>query len=401
MKKKLLLLFIGLLIAGSLLFASARSSYSATCDPTLDPSSLSQSQRDEQTAACNPVRDSLAQQHNQVSSEIQLMDTKIYLAGLQIQETEASITKTQDDITNLEGRIDNLNTSLDHLSKVLLQKIAESYKRREVPFFDIFLDSDNASTLVNRLKYARQTEENDQHVAFQVQQAKTNFEEQKTLRQQKEDELTKLQAALEGQKADLKNQQVAKEQFLASIQNSQSQLNRFLAQLAAFKTFVANSGAGSIIGANAFGGGSDGAYYSQRDERWASQSIGNSSENVLNVGCLLTSVAMALKHAGVDTSPGAIASNASYFVGNTAYMLYRWNLNPWPNGLNSHQLSYGDIDGQLASNHYVVVGVNGCSHFVALIKKDGDDYIMHDPLYGPDLKFSSHYSGFCGAEAFN
>jgi hypothetical protein len=31
------------------------------------------------------------------------------------------------------------------------------------------------------------------------------------------------------------------------------------------------------------------------------------------------------------------------------------------------------------------------THFVVLSKKSGSDYIMYDPWYGPDLKFSDYY----------
>ncbi len=190
---------------------------------------------------------SLGEQHRTLSTQIQYMDTQIYLTTLQIQQTEKQIVTTQNEIENLTGKIEGLNTSLDYLSKLLLKKIAESYKRREVPFFDIFVDSENASVLANRLKYARVAQENDRKVAFQVQQAKLNFEEQKTLREQKKLELDQLQNKLVVQKNDLDVQKSAKQKLLAQTQNDELRYQNLLANARAEQAQIQGiiSGAGS------------------------------------------------------------------------------------------------------------------------------------------------------------
>lgn len=188
----------------------------------------------------------LRSQKSTLSSQIQLMDTQIYLTELQIQETENKIKETEEEIEKLGGRISNLNTSLDHLTKVLLEKIVEGYKRREIPLFDIFLDSNNASVLMNRLKYAKKTEQNDQHVAFQLQQAKLNFEEQKDLREQKKIELDALTAELDKRIADLDIQKGDKQRLLTQTQSDERTYQNLLAlaqaEYAAIQGIVAGGG---------------------------------------------------------------------------------------------------------------------------------------------------------------
>jgi len=214
--------------------------------------------------------------------------------------------------------------------------------------------------------------------------------------------LDKLNETLNYQNQTLNNQKVQKQKLLSDTQNDETTYQRLLtqakAQLAGFRSFVSTAGAG-VISANQFGSGSDGAYYSQRDERWASQSIGYSSENILEVGCLLTSVAMIGKHYGDNVTPGNIASDPYRFYGYTAYMSL-----PWKSVAGRTYYGGVNIDQELANGNYVIVGVGGCSsggsHFVVLTKKEGDDYIMHDPIYGPDLKFSSHYSNICSNGTF-
>ncbi|MFZ1619845.1 MAG: hypothetical protein WAT72_04325 [Microgenomates group bacterium] len=342
-------------------------------------------------------------QKNTLSSQIEFADTQIYLTTLRIQDTERKISQTADEVESLKGRIVTLNSSLDYLSKLLLEKIVESYKRREPPFLAVFIDPDNASTMINRLKYAKVAEENDRKLAFQVQQAKLNFEQQKDLREDKQIELAKLSDALEGQKIALNGQKAQKQKLLTDTQSDEFTYQRLLAQaqaqLSGFRSFVQTAGASSVIGANSLGNGSDGNYYSQRDERWANRTMGYSSENVLNVGCLITSTAMVAKKYGDGSTPGDLAADANRFYGNTAYVTL-----PWRSVGGRSYTPVSNIDQELQNGNYVIVGVGGCgsggSHFVVLTKKDGDSYIMHDPIYGPDKKFSDYYSNICSSATF-
>lgn len=344
----------------------------------------------------------LRQQKNTLSSQIQYMDTQISLTGLQINETEQKIIKTEKEIDLLGSRIEGLDQSLDYLSKLLITRVVEGYKHKPFSVLSIVLDNKNAYDFLNQIKYLKSAQDTNQKLLYSVQDAKSNAEEQKKLREDKKIELDRLTETLNVQKESLDSQKIQKQKLLVDTQSDETTYQRLLtqaqAQLAGFKSFVSTAGAG-VISANQFGIGSDGAYYSQRDERWASQSIGYSSENILNVGCLLTSVAMIGKHYGENITPGDMASDTSRFYGSTAYMSL-----PWKGVAGRSYYGGVDIDQELANGNYVIVGVGGCasggSHFVVLTKKDGDDYIMNDPIYGPDLKFSSHYSNICSNGTF-
>lgn len=345
----------------------------------------------------------LKQQKNTLSSQIQYMDTQIFLTALQINQTEQKIISTGKEIDLLGSRIERLDQSLDYLSKQLLQRIVVGYKKKPLSFLSVLFDNKNANDFLNQVKYLKTAQTNNQKLLYTVQETKTNAEEQKKLREEKKIQLDKLTETLNYQKQSLDNQKIQKQKLLNDTQSDEVTYQRLLAQaqaqLAGFKSFVSSAGAG-VISTNQFGTGSDGAYYSQRDERWANQSIGYSSENILNVGCLLTSVAMVAKHYGDNVTPGNIASDPSRFYGNTAYMSL-----PWKSVAGRSYYGGVDVDQELANNNYVIVGVGGCSnggsHFIVLTKKDGDDYIMNDPIYGPDLKLSTHYSkSFCSTATF-
>ncbi len=351
----------------------------------------------------------IRQQKNTLSTQIQEMDTQMYLTGLTIQRSEAKIIETQSEIEKLSSKIDNLDSSLERLFDQLRLRAVRQYKIQQPSIFDMLFASDSIDSLIKKIKYQKTAKQHSENLYIQAQLAKSSYEEQKVIREQKKQELDQLIISLNNQKVELKKQQVLKQKLLADTNNDettyQSLLTQAQAQLKGFKTFVSSSGSDSTIAANAFGNGSDGAYYSQRDARWAYQTIGGSQESILNVGCLVTSVAMFAKKNGQNVSPTEIASDYSRFSGNFAYMK-----NPWPGVAGKTYVDFygsrANINQELDSGNYVIVGVYkyscdyGGNHFVLLTKRDGDDYIMHDPIYGPDLKFSSHYSTICSAATF-
>ena len=404
MKRVFLIIFFSLLF---FLFISNKNIPAVECELGINLSGRSQEELQEIKAKCEEKISQLAKQRNTLASEISYIDTQIYLTNLKVAETENKIEQTEKEIGLLNERIEGLDESLNKLSKLLLKKIVVDYKNKRISLLSIFLEADRIDDLVNRIKYIKTTRENNQKLIIQVQNAKINFEEQKKLREEKKVELDNLKLLLAKQKTDLLNQQNAKRKLLADTQNSEAVYQQILTQaqrqLAAFKSFVQQSGAATVISANAFGTGSDGNYYSQRDERWAYQTIGYSSENILNVGCLITSTAMVGKKMGLNLTPSDIASNYDNFYGLTAYL----NLNaPILGGKSRKAISIGEIDSYLNSNQYVIAGVYrtscnyGGDHFVVLTKKEGDTYKMHDPIYGPDKNFSDYYSSICSAYVY-
>ena len=404
MKKILLTLFFILLF----IFLFYKNISAIECEVGINLSSLSKEELQEIKNKCEEKLSQLAKQRNTLSSEISYINTQIYLTNLKVAETENKIEQTEKEIGLLNERIEGLDESLNKLSKSLLKKIVVDYKNKRVSLLSVFLESDRIDDLVNRIKYIKTTRENNQKLIIQVQNTKINFEEQKKLREEKKVELDNLQTILAKQKNELLNQQNAKRKLLADTQNSetiyQQIVNQARKQLLAFKSFVQQSGAASVISANSFGTGSDGNYYSQRDERWAYQIIGNSSENILNVGCLITSAAMVAKKIGLSILPSDIASNAeNFYLGTTAYL----NLDkPNLGGKSRRSISIREVDSYLNSNQYVIVGVYrtscnyGGDHFVVLTRKEADSYKMHDPIYGPDKNFSDYYSTICSAYVY-
>ncbi len=193
----------------------------------------------------------IQQERKTLASQVQFFDTQIYLTGLRIQDAQQKVNRIESEIENLGGKIEGLDDSLNYVSKLLIKKIAEDYKRRDIPFLTLIVDPDSASTLVNRMKYAKTAQENDRRLAFQVQQAKLNFEKQKTLREEKALELEKQNTILAQQKSSLDGQKAVKQRLLNDTKNDEQKYQALLAgaraEFAAIQGIVSGGGTETVM----------------------------------------------------------------------------------------------------------------------------------------------------------
>ncbi len=169
------------------------------------------------------------EQKGNLTSQIQIINTRADLAQVRIQKTQHSIEEAQTQIAQLTNKIGQLNTTLDHLSIILVQKIVEGYKNKGAGIIEVFL-SPEASTLTNQLKYIQIAQENDRLLAVRTQQVKVNFTEQKTLREEKKIELEKLEKDLEAQKVELNSQLSQKAALLEQTKSDERKFQQLLSQ---------------------------------------------------------------------------------------------------------------------------------------------------------------------------
>jgi peptidoglycan hydrolase CwlO-like protein len=336
-------------------------------------------------------------QKNTLSAQINYMDTQIALASLRMEQTEQKILDTEKEINVLGVRISSLDSSLDQLSETLLQRIVAGYKNRNATLTDIVLDSINATKLVNRLKYYDLARDRNQKALLQVQEAKSNFEEQKTLRERKAEQLEDLKQQLTAQQVSLSNQQEARKQLLAATQNDEKRYQSLLEQakqeLAGYSSFALSAGGASL---RSFGSGSNGWFYTQRDPAWGSRLLPGSSSSVALAGCALTSVAMVCSSYGQSVTPLSMVSDTSKFIYGD---MWNWAFGcsgkqtSWDYSLSKDKVKSYVENGTPVIIRLVAPSVSGIHFVVAFDWDEGsNDAIIHDPYYGPDKKFTDVYA---------
>jgi len=343
-----------------------------------------------------------------LAGEVEYMDSQINLTSLKIQNSLANISKKQTQIDNLTKEIEDLKIRIGKLSEsigyqrdLLSARSRERYKTRDINPFMVIFGSDTFNTLMQKTEYLQQIELQDKKLLDEMESTKKSYDTQKDIFENKRKQEEELKAQLEVEqknlsayKTQLDNQKAEKQHLITVTHNDEAKYASLLAdakaELASYGAFTQSAG-GGVVGPNGLGGGKDGWYYSQRDSRWAYNKIGNSSYNIFNVGCLVTSVAMVHKYYGYDVTPAKVASwNDKFFYGS---MYIPW---PAPSGRKYTPISISSIDSELAKGNPVIVGLyannSAGTHFVVLIKDTGKDWKMYDPWEGPDLDFSDYYS---------
>jgi len=351
---------------------------------------LSESQLNDE---CIPL---IADKSKEYKSEIEGIDYQIKRYELAINLAEAKILKSireiqalEEEIASLDSKIFKLDVSLDQLSEILIERIAETYKEGKINAFSLFLSSSNFSDFVRRYKYLRVVQLNDRKLMLQLETARTNFKDQKTLKEEKQEELEIAKNNLKVQQGQLAEYKKDHEELKALKLQEKKVVDSLLAEARAqtqrFKTFTAGYGAIDPVDIQ----DDWGRYYSQRDNRWAYSSIGDSSENILSVGCLITSVAMVFTHYGNNTTPADIAANSSNFYYSSAWMNRPWVTPPgktWnPYGSKTSVVPESWIKDEVGAGHPVIVGLNiyggsYADHFVVVRGVEGGDLMMNDPL---------------------
>lgn len=396
--------FLTYFVVGILFFSffpvvAQESSPTSTPAPTSSPTNINAEEQSKLENRINEYQKQLDEartKRSTLAGELDNLRTQTYITQERIKKLEAQVITIQNEVELLGKRIESLDSKLDQQLKSFIQTAREKYKKRSVTILDYILGSENATALLTSLKYHQVAEARAQAIVLETEETKQNFEEQKQLREKRKEELAQIQSQLQAQKNELISQQQSKNILIAVTRNDESVYQARIAearlQIQSLKSFRISTGA-DVVAAGSFGTGEGGYYYSQRDARWAGIRIGNSSETVLDVGCFVTSLSMVLTYYGHTITPSYFASNPQYFLPYSAWAYTPGAFNgSWPGGLSYREISNSEIDGFLSRGIPVISSVRGQSHYVVLKKKVDGEYIMNDPIYGPDLKLSQYYS---------
>jgi len=334
----------------------------------------------------------LKSQGNSLTAQISAMDNQITLTEYRIDATKKEMMDITLDIDAATKRMHNLEGSLTNVTKVLLNRIVANYQAGGTENLQALLTSGNINELVTRANYLKLVQSHDRKLLYDTEQAKSDYANQKNILEEKKKKVVELNKQLEDYTKQLDQDKVTKQQLLSTTKNDEAHYQQLLsdarAQVAAMKSFTRSQvgSGGSILPPQA---SPDGWYYNQRDSRWGNTMMGSSSEQVWEVGCLATSIAMVMKKHGVDVTPPSVTGNSSYFFSNTAYLLLPWAGGKFTSAWGNNPSA---IDSKLAAGEPVIVGVRGGSHFVVLKSGTAGNYKMNDPWEGPDLNFSDYYS---------
>jgi len=172
----------------------------------------------------------IGKQKDSLSREIALLDNQIKLTSLRISQTEAEIKVLEKEIESLSGKIERLDDSLNFISKVLLSRVTEAYKKGKTDPLALFLSSKNFSDFVSHYRYLQAVQLHDREMLISMEQTRTSYDEQKQLKEEKQTEMEELMALLESQKQQLNAQVADRKRLLAETRGKEAEYQRLLAE---------------------------------------------------------------------------------------------------------------------------------------------------------------------------
>jgi peptidoglycan hydrolase CwlO-like protein len=395
MKKSLLLLF---LLFG-VFFAS--SSYAYECVSTDSNTSPSDLKGIEQ--ACLNILSSTNSEINTLKQAISAINTKVNLAQAQINQTQAQINSLEKEVTVLGGVLETVNKSMDDLSVIYLARVRESYRRSRVTPFDMIFSRLSFGDFLTKLKYLNTIKVKDQLILAELENSRLAYDQRKQEKVTKQQEVEKLKSKLVSQKKALDGQIREKQNLLTLTQNDEKKYQQLLSnartQLAALRRYITSQGGASIL-SNQTKCNDWGCYYNQRDSQWGNMGLGGSSYSVAEYGCLVNSVSMMASHLGKNIKPSDIAVISSAFVPGYGWLRHDFQVNSINVSIttysnSNHSQVVSKLDSELNAGRSVIVGLyGGPDHFIVMVKKEGDNYIMHDPFMenGSNRQFSEKYN---------
>ena len=157
------------------------------CESKLGKKELDLGQLKECENILNNLLQETTTQKRTIEGGIKRFNTAIAITTAKILTTIKEIENLEKEIASLTAKIGRLDLSLDQLSEILARRIAETYKKGKVDFVGLFLSSKNFSDFVSRFKYLRVVQLHDRSLMVQMETARTNFEDQKTLKEEKQE----------------------------------------------------------------------------------------------------------------------------------------------------------------------------------------------------------------------
>lgn len=191
--------------------------------------------------------DELSGQKKTLASTLAYLNTQISLTQSQIAKTEQELKILEKEILEISKKIDSLNVSLDELTQIYKKRVSATYiQQRENVFLTTLLNSKGISDFVNRYKYLQVIQNHDKKIMQAMERSRQNYDLQKSLKEQKQNELETLNNKLTRQKTDLSKQQQEKQKLLEITNNDEKKFQQLLAEaiaeLSAIQAIISGKG---------------------------------------------------------------------------------------------------------------------------------------------------------------
>ena len=334
-----------------------------------------------------------------LTDQVASLEAQANALSLEIQSNERKSTDLDQQMKSTAEKIAAKEQLIIEEKQLLSELLRSYYADRSQPDLALLI-GDGDSLNLNSDEWMSETGGKIREMLRSVNALKQDLVDEHVLLSAKKAEADSVHEQLSQQNDDLAATKRSKATLLATTQADEQKYQTLVAHLEAQKKELLDFSSASNFDAVSASvkdyptpsdkdKASTSWYFSQRDPRWASKSIGNSRSSMESYGCAVTSVAMVFRKYGSGTDPGRMAKEKIF-----DHDLIEWP-STWNPGIDlvssiSHgNVSFAAIDKQLKNDHPVIVHINKSNnkggHYVVIVGKDSKDYIVHDPYFGPNL----------------
>ncbi len=399
-------------IITSIIFSLALTSSASFIDELSRQISQREQERQELELEAQKYQELIIDSQKEIRSlkaEIQLMEAQIKKLELEVEITEGKIEQVILEIIKLEYEIEETKKNIIHQREVLAETIRAIYEYDQKSLLLVFLEDESISSFYSQIVWLGGLQEKVGEILEELKVLKKDLEKRRLEEEAKKEYLEDLKENLEKNKTSLKYKTYLYEALVKKTQGKEKTFQQILARVEAQKNDLLGdinrlmeqkqeelARLKELQEKPKTGLASTAWYFSQDDPRWAAYNIGMSRSTMVNYGCAVTSVAMVLKYYGVDITPGILAREP----------LFYYDLIVWPKKWDSVRcvncppphlsggIDWTWLDRELKDGYPVIVyvkaeGINGGHYVVIHHKDDTGRYVVHDPLFGPNIYLDS------------
>jgi len=337
-----------------------------------------------------------------LENQITITEKEIIKKEVEIQLTLEEISEKQLAIEKTRTEIQEKQTQIDKQKEVLERFIRIIYEHDQESTLEIVLKNETFSDFLNQQEYTKEVENETKKTLDEIQELERQLMQKEGELTLEKQELTTLKNHLESQKQELTEQKKSKEMLLAKTRMQEEEYKKIVQNINKQKSLLLGDIDDLLVKKQdelakirarqktpTSNRASTSWYYSQKDPRWAYDTIGWSNSLMKNYGCAVTSIAMVFKYYGINITPGELAKKP-IFYNDLIVWPSQWAFLKLVSNTYHRGVSWSQIDKEIAQGHPVIVFVKangiGAGHYVVITGKDNTGhYIVHDPIWGPNI----------------
>lgn len=163
-----------------------------------------------------------------LKNDLLKIDASVALATVQVEQTGKQIVALEKEVGELTEKIGRLDTSLDHLSQVLIERIKKTYQQGNLSPLALFLSANDFKELLAHYKYLRVVQLHDRRLMMETETVRAAFDDQKKMKEVKQEELARAKKKLENQRVILAQQRSERQFLLVATQNDEKKYQSLL-----------------------------------------------------------------------------------------------------------------------------------------------------------------------------